>query len=1148
MLERLMGKTREQIFDDMVETTARINEIQKLFKNLSDEDLLRASLKLKNSIKSAVHQAGRVLEQEERKEVLDKYLIDAFAIAKEAVHREYGFELNDVQVIGGIALHNGEVSQLATGEGKTLMAALPAYLNAMTGDGVHVITPNDYLAERDAAGNGKIYKRLGLSTAYVPAGRKAENMELIKEAFASDITYASASELGFNYLHDGLALDNDGVVNSPNRYTYAIIDEVDSVLLDDATIPLVISGISEADKARDLHGAIASIDENYAEESRRAALADDAVYRIFSLDREKQDAFRKYGDNFISEKQLVYYAATTYDYDLVLNNRFEKKKAQEVMDSHALILDKSTGNFTLTEAGMRIISKYYIGNQIEKAFLEDINHMRTIKDSNGKQKYKYDEDYYVLAYGDQQYLKLTEHGYEKLIRDRDSERVNEIYDGHKFASEINGDLHEINNAIKAYWTLENGKDYVLSSVEEGAGLKAGYDNQKLTIVSAGRTAESRVYSDGLQMALEKKEARLANKEKRLGKVGRPVRIVETKSSPELASISQSSFFSLYQNVGGMTGTSAKEAFEMMYGWETTELPKNVVYQKRQAEAAGISQKPETIFVDGKEYIKPSGLKPVRDEFYFSYIDENGREHSGEAAKINKLIQELRLSMQKKQPVLISTTSVKESEKIHKVIKDQLGIDVPLLNANTKNEAEIIAGAGKAGAITISTEMAGRGTDIKLAGEKDENKFKDVFINLAKSKFVNSVKERNLNFKTQAELSLAQKDFMDKNRDDLRLEATILWEKEHEEEKNRILLAGGLKVVGVGHFKFDRSDRQLVGRTARQSDAGEAIFISSESDLARIDLYPSDYQEMVDKALRSGKKHVEGRAYTELIRDQQAFNENMTASGIKNKLESEMVIQELRLSFRKGQDQLKSNDDYIKAVDYMIEKSVEQVIRENSSKSLKASTKLVRSKLDFYQLQADAKEYLGIDLPATMSKRSTVKDLSRHMALVAKENHHKNIVKNMTAEEYKETHGVQIMDMFADTWGNFTDKVEDQYRQEQLHAMANNDSLPKLEYRLRQDYNQSVREGRMIIASYVLTGKERNYYYDRQEAKVAQDAKDNAEEYNTSNKPVKNFYARDAASILQFTNISLNKSKAKGQTQMQPPVETNEEVVSMNFRR
>lgn len=1146
MLERLMGKTREQIFDDMVETTNKINQIQKTFKNLSDEALLHASLALKNSIVSALNQNSRILSQEERKEILDQYLIDAFAMAKEAVYREHGFELNDVQVIGGIALHNGEVSQLATGEGKTLMAALPAYLNAMTGDGVHVITPNDYLAERDAVGNGKIYQRLGLSTGFVPAGRKSENMEAIKKAFASDITYASASELGFNYLHDGLALDNDGVVNSPNRYTFAIIDEVDSVLLDDATIPLVISGISEASKARDLHGAIASIEENYAEESRKAALADDAIYRIFSLDREKQDAFRKYGADQVSEKKLVYYAATTYDYELVVKNRFEKRKAQAVLDSHALILDKSTGDFHLTEAGMRIISKYYIGNQVEKAFFEDLDYMKSIKGLDGKQKYKYDEDYYVLVYGNQQYLKLTEHGYEKLIRDRDCEKANEIYDGHKFAAEMGSDLHDINNAIKAYWTLENGRDYVLSSIEDGPDYKAGYDNQKLTIVSDGRTAGSRVYSDGLQMALEKKEARLASKEKRLGKTGQTVRIIENKSSPELASISQSSFFSLYKNVGGMTGTSAKEAFDMMYGWQTTELPKNVVYQKNKARREGRKIKDEFITVAGKTYVKPSGLKPVRDEFYFSYVDDQGREFSGEEAKINKLIQELRISMYKQQPVLISTTSVKESQKIHRVIKEKLGIDVPLLNAHTKNEAEIIAGAGKAGAITISTEMAGRGTDIKLAGEKDLNKFKSIINNLAQSKFLSFAQENNLNSNDRETYLRAQKDFVAQNRDALRLEATELWEKQYEDEKNQVLLAGGLKVIGVGHFKYDRSDRQLVGRTARQSDAGEAIFISSESDLAKIDLYPNDYRDMIDKALSKGKTYVEGRDYVELIRDQQAFNENMAASGIKNKLESEKVIQEVRLSFRKGQDQLKESDDYISVVDFMIEKSVEQIIKENSKKSLSSSTKLGRSKLDFHQLQAEAKEYLGIDLPENLTKRTTVKDLARSMALSAKSRHHKNLVQNMTPEEYKEKYGVQIMDMFVDTWGNFTDKVENQYRQEQLHAMANNDSLGKLEDRLRIDYNQSVREGRLTIASYILTGKERNYYHDRQEAKMVAEAKEHVDEFSASNKAVKNIYAREGASILQFTNIKLNKGSVQTQTKAQSL--ENEEVVSMSFGR
>lgn len=1139
MFEIFFGKTSEQKFADMEIIKDRILARQESFRTLSDTDLRNVSLNLKNQIRAKMKNSqGERISNEERQEVLDSYLIDAFALAKEAVKREHGFELHDVQVIGGIALHNGEVAQLATGEGKTLMAALPAYLNALTGDGVHVITPNAYLAQRDAQGNGKIYSRLGLSTGFVPSGRSQDKMDQIKEAYNSDITYAASADLGFNYLHDGLALNREGMVNDSSRYTYAIVDEVDSVLLDDAVTPLTISGVSEADRARDIKGAIASIEENYLEESRRAALADDAIYRIYSLDIQKQNEFHRTGGKSSAEPNLVYRASSTEEYNLVVNNRFEKKIAQSKLDSYALIVDKSTGNYRLTELGERIISKYYIGKDIEKAFFQDLNQMLTIRDINGQQKYKYNEDFYIVKSGDVQQLQLTEHGYEKVLRDRDSKRINDIYDGHKFAINFSEDLHNINNSIKAYWTFKANEDYVLSSFEDGPDYTPDFDCQKLTIVMGGRTEEGRVYSDGLQLALEKKEMRLAANERRVSK-NKPVKIVETKSTPELASISQSMFYNIYANVGGMTGTSAKESFEMMYKWATTELPKNVEYEKIKAQKEGRQIPAEYISYAGKRYVKPSGLQAVKDELFFDYVDQNGKQVNSEDAKIDRLIEELTKSIRKGQPVLISTTSVKESINIHQKLRERLRIDVPLLNANTKNEADIISRAGKFGSITISTEMSGRGTDIKLAGEMDTKVFQTIFTQLAKEKFVAYAKANGIDLRNSEVSKIAQRQYIEREMDNIRYEATMKWHEDHKLEKDRIMLAGGLKVIGLGHFKYDRVDRQLIGRTARQGDPGEAVFLSSEKDMRDINLYPREYKKLIERAQKNGETSIKGREFEELVKDKQSFNEMMAASSIKQSLDSEKIIQDIRVQFRKQQDELKKTQNFAQVVDFMIEKSVEQLIIENSLLELHAKTKLSKSKIDMNKLREDARKYLNIELPERIRASASVKDLALVMARGAQAYHQNVVVKNLTPAEYQHKFATEIMDMFGQTWINFQDTVESERRQDMLDSYVKYDQRSKIEHRIPANYNQVVRESRFNIASFMLTGKKTTYYEDKRDKKLQEETAENIE-VAREQKPIKNFYARQAASVLAFTT-SVNKGMPTA------AIANQDDMVSVRFK-
>ncbi len=1140
MFENFLGKTKEQKFADMELVKDQILARQEAFRSLTDEQILTVSSNIKARIRAELKELGQKPSKEERKEILDKYLVDSFALAKEVVKRECGFELHDVQVIGGIALHNGEVAQLATGEGKTLMATMPVFLNGMAGDGTHVLAPNSYLAARDAENNSKIFTRLGLSTGIIPDGRTRANLNEIKAAFACDVTYSSSANLIFNFLHDGMAIDKEQMANSMERYNFVVVDEVDSVLLDDARTPLIISGISEADRARDINGVLASIQESFIEENARATRADDAIFKIYKLDKIKR---KLYENNNATKMQLledglVHVLSSTAEYEMVVNNRFEKKESQNVMDTYAIIIDKSTGNFQVTALGERMISKYYIGSEVDKAFYEDLGKMLEIRASNGHPKYRNGEDFVIHQYGNQQVLKLTDHGYEKVLRDRDNEKINAIYDGRKFAQEYVADLDSINNSIKAYWTLKQGVDYVLSDVKEGRDYVEGYANKKLTLIQGGRTAADRTYADGMQLALEKKEQRLIDASKSKEK-GMNIRLIESKSTPELASISQSTFFSLYSVLGGMTGTSAIESFDMMYGIDTTELPKHVTYEAEKLRRMGKEPEVQYINYNDKRYIKPSGMKTVKDEFYFTHTDKTGKEVSGDEAKFNKLIEELKISISKGQPVLISTTSVEESEKVQAKIREHLRFEVPLLNANTKNEAEIISKAGRFGAITISTEMAGRGTDIKLGGELDPNDRQEIFINLAKRRFMAHAAETGIDLSNQAVSTQAQKEFMARELAKLRADAKAIWMHNHEEEKNRVMLAGGLKIVGVGHFMFDRVDRQVVGRSARQGDPGEAIFLSSEEDLSKIGVYPSDYKRLVDRAKRNGENVLRGKEYEELVRDKQAHNEMLAASHIKSSLKIEAIIQDIRLQFRGQQDQLKKTENYSQVVDYMIEKSVEQMIIENAGKELSSKTKMAKSGIDLNRLRREAKEYLDIDLPEGVRAKATVKDLAIVMMRQAQRKHHQNIVSKMTPEEYKNKYNVELMDMFSNTWTKFTDTVETEKNQEVLDSLVKYDQRSKIEYRIPANYNQVVRESRFDIASFILTGRKTSYYEDRREKELVEQVED---EYDMtpSVKTVKNIYAYSSASVLGF-GARVNKGAPQG------VVLENDDIVSMKFK-
>ena len=592
-------------------------------------------------------------------ETLDDILYDAFAAVREAAWRVLNMRHYKVQVMGGICLHQGRVAEMKTGEGKTLVATLPAYLNALAGEGVHVVTVNDYLASRDAEWMGKVYKFMGLTVGCVVPGMEDKEK---KEAYQCDILYGTNNELGFDYLRDNLKSRLEQMVQRP--LSFAIVDEVDSILIDEARTPLIISG--------------------------------------------------KGGES--SEKYVT-------------ANRFVK----------TLTLDE---DFTID-----------------------------IKEKS---------------------VQITESGAEKAER---------FFNLQNLADIENADLnHHIQQALKANYIFKRDNDYIVNDGE-------------IIIVDefTGRLMIGRRYSDGLHQAIEAKEGvQIRNENK------------------TYATITFQNYFRLYKKLSGMTGTAKteEEEFRSIYGLDVLEIPTN---------------------------------EPV------ARIDANDVIYSTVKAKEKAIIEEIKERHAKGQPVLVGTVTVEKSEEISRLlIKEKIKHNV--LNAkNHAREAEIVAQAGRYGAVTIATNMAGRGTDILLGGNPEF---------LAKRKLrEEGVEEEDLDLATSYISEVPE------NIREIRAHYREVYDefkKVTDAEREKVIAAGGLHILGTERHESRRIDNQLRGRSGRQGDPGSSVFfISLEDDLAKRfggDKMQRVYEffkveedtplsaKMLSRQIENAQRNIEGRNF------------------------------------------------------------------------------------------------------------------------------------------------------------------------------------------------------------------------------------------------------------------------------------------------
>jgi preprotein translocase subunit SecA len=600
-------------------------------------------------------------------DTLDEIMPEAYAVLKETCRRfvgkswkvagneiEWDMVPYDVQLVGAISMHNASIAEMKTGEGKTLAAIFPAYLNALAGRGVHVVTVNTYLAQRDAEWNEPIFNFHGLTVDCID--RYDPNSEPRRKAYRANITYGTNNEFGFDYLRDNMVIEEEQLVQ--RHHHFAIIDEVDSILIDEARTPLIISGpvpqSNSQQKFEEMKPRVEAMVK--AQQSLVASLVNDAERLVedgkmeeaglamFRAERgfPKNRKFRKLMQEatfqrLVQDTEKIYLA--------------DNAKNMPIVDEHLFYaVDMKQKTIEMTEKGRDFITKkdedadFFVipdlGTETSE-IEEEIEKLTEEKVTEIKQNDDFSDDY--------KEKKITE-----IRQELKAEREKRFNALHRLFAERGDRIHTVNQLLKAYTLFEREEEYI---VQDG----------KVQIVDehTGRVLSGRRYSDGLHQAIEAKE-----------------NVKVEAATQTYATITLQNYFRMYHKLSGMTGTAATEEgeFNEIYNLDVTVIPTN-----------------RPIVRDDKEDL----------------IFRTKRE------KYNAAIDKIREYHEKGQPVLVGTTSVDVSETLSRMLQ-RSKIPHNVLNAKQHaSESEIVAQAGKRGAVTVATNMAGRGTDIKLTRETKE---------------------------------------------------------------------------------------------------------------------------------------------------------------------------------------------------------------------------------------------------------------------------------------------------------------------------------------------------------------------------------------------------------------------------------------------
>ena len=824
LFKKIFKSYSEKEVKRVMSIVEKINGMEEEISKLSDNDLRAKTDYFKEELKNG--------------KTLDDILPEAFAVVREASKRVLGMRHFDVQLIGGIILHQGRIAEMKTGEGKTLVATLPVYLNALEEKGVHVITVNDYLAKRDSEWMGKLYKFLGLSVGLVISGMEPKAKQ---EAYNADVTYGTNNEFGFDYLRDNMVIYKDQLVQ--RGLHYAIVDEIDSILIDEARTPLIISG--RANQSSDLY--------------------------------KKADNFvRRLTPKVIVEEDIK-------DYEQAEDN-----------EKYDYIVDLKAKSATLTQKGIK---------KAEEAFgLENFNDL-----------------------------------------------------------ENSTLVHHVNQALRAHGVMKKDIDYI---VKDGEVL--------IVDEFTGRIMYGRRYNNGLHQAIEAKEH---------------VKIAD--ESKTLATITFQNFFRMYDKLSGMTGTAMTEAaeFEEIYNLDVVEIPTN----------------------------KPMIRK-----------DENDVIYKNENAKFRAIVENIKESHKKGQPVLVGTVSIEKSEKLSKLLKQE-GIKHEVLNAKYhEKEAEIIAQAGKFGAVTIATNMAGRGTDIMLGGNseylaKEEMRRQKMSPEL--------IEESNTYYETDdQEILSAREKFK---------ELTKKFDEQIKEEKEKVIEAGGLKIIGTERHESRRIDNQLRGRSGRQGDIGESRFyIGLDDDLMKIfggDVITRVYNtlgadenmpiesKMISNAVENAQKKVESRNFT-IRKNVLKYDDVMNAQ--------REIIYKQRRQVLDGEN---IHDNIISMIEFVAD-NLPSIYLEHES-----------NKVNVESLTNDIFNIFGFDMTVFVKEHEEdVNAISEELKKKALEEYTKK-EEEITSEQMRELERVVMLKVVDEKWMNHIDSMDELKNGIGLRAYGQKD--PVVQYRL-----------------------------------------------------------------------------------------------------
>lgn len=699
LLKLLFGTKNQRDIKRLMPLVRKINALEEQYQQLSEDELKQKTSEFKDRLAKG--------------ETLDDILPEAYAVVKNACRRLLnttcmvcGHELTwnmlpfDVQLIGGIVLHQGKIAEMQTGEGKTLVATFPLYLNALSGEAAHLVTVNDYLARRDAQFMGHLFTYLGLTVGCIqntmsPAERRAQ--------YACDITYGTNSEFGFDYLRDnGMATDPSQVVQ--RGHAFAIVDEVDSILIDEARTPLIISGPSQRTTSGEYVAQKPRVERVFREQTRICTQLL-AEARNFIANGDTEMAMRRLYQVYHGTpknkqfQHLIEEPAIRRLHEQVegmMLTDMRKREARELKEILLFTIDEKTREVALTDKGAAFISPD-------------------------------DPEMYVVPDLPAQLSALD--GEQGLTAEERTVRRREIQEAFASKSER---LHIVDQLLRAYALYNRDEEYVVQ------------DNKVMIVDEfTGRILPGRRWSEGLHQAVEAKEG-----------------VDIERETQTLATITIQNYFRLYKKLSGMTGTAETEAAEFndIYRLDVVAIPTN---------------------------------RPIRR------VDGNDLIYKTQREKYRAIIEEVRAAHERGQPVLLGTVTVDTSEILSRMLR-MAGIPHNVLNAkNHAKEAEIVALAGQPGAVTIATNMAGRGTDIKLGPGvvwMDDEQIKDKLLTLDS---VPKGERRTLRHLLEARPC-------------------------------------GLYVIASERHESRRIDRQLRGRCSRQGDPGASRFyLSLEDNLMRL---------------------------------------------------------------------------------------------------------------------------------------------------------------------------------------------------------------------------------------------------------------------------------------------------------------------------